>query len=120
MKLQDAYVAESGDYIGNWTAIGYSMPSETSTFKFTDDGSYDSKNSAAIPTSKTALWSAEAKSALNDCDKGSHWTLFGINGSGNGLNWDTGIKDGTGAATASTLDPGCQILTPQFDKLNRS
>ena len=118
MKLQDAYVAESGDYIGNWTAIGYSMPSETSSFKFTDDGDYDEKNSAEVPTSSTALWSAEAKAALNDCAKGSKWTLFGISGSGNGLNWNTGI--GETSVTAGTLDADCQILTPQFDKLNRS
>ena len=26
VKLQDAYVAESGIYVGNWTTIGYNMP----------------------------------------------------------------------------------------------
>ena len=120
VKLQDAYVAESGDYIGNWTAIGYSMPSETSAFKFADPYTYDDKNSAAVPTSKQLLWSAEAKAALNDCTKGSKWGLFGISGSGNGLNWDTGIGLGSTAPVAGTLASQCQILTPQFDKLNRS
>ena len=27
MKLQDAYVSEKGDKLGNWNAIGYKMPS---------------------------------------------------------------------------------------------
>ena len=49
MKLQDAYVAEKGTYIGSWKAIGYADPAST---VFTYSG-FNSGADIALATGKT-------------------------------------------------------------------
>ena len=118
VKLQDAYVSETGLFVGNWGAIGYAMQTSTSNFDYSEGtGVTYAANSATIPTSPASMWIAKARAALNDCKANSEWTLFGEkNAKGNGMDWKAGIGDGA-AATADTYANECILLTPQFSKL---
>ena len=104
MKLQDAYVAEKGTYIGSWKAIGYADPAST-VFTYTG---FNSGADIALSTGKDVAWSAAAKAALNDCQSGSVWTL------------DVSQNGSTGGAAVYTpkLTGGptgdCAALTPNY------
>ncbi|MBO4827921.1 type IV pilin [Fibrobacter sp. UWB4] len=104
VKLQDAYVAEKGTYIGSWKAIGYADPAST---VFTYSG-FNSGADIALATGKTVAWSAAAKAALNDCQANSVWTL------------DVSQNGSTGGAAVYTpkLTGGptgdCAALTPNY------
>ena len=116
IKLQDAYVSETGNYVGNWGAIGYSMQQTTSFAYAEGTGVTYANNSAAIPSSDASMWKATSNVALNDCKQGSQWTLFGKrNANGNGMDWKAGIGDAA-AATVDVYANGCILLTPQFSK----
>ena len=116
IKLQDAYVSETGDKVGNWSAIGYSMQ-QTTTFAYNEGtGVTYTNNSSDIPSSDASMWVAKSNVALNDCVKDSEWTLFGKrNNKGNGMDWKAGIGSGA-AATADNYANACILLTPQFSK----
>ena len=114
MKLQQAFVSETGSQYGNFTIIGYSAPgknSATTNFTYTNPGTYTS-NTAALPSSATAAWTATPNVKLNDCASGS------------GSHWDVKVmKAGTGSAadavefSASVTGSGCEELTPSFSKI---
>jgi prepilin-type N-terminal cleavage/methylation domain-containing protein len=119
VKLQDAYVSETGQYIGKWNAIGYTMNTQTPSFDYTDKVT-GTDISVAIPTSATAAWEAKARVGLNDCTANSTWTLYvKKNGDANGLNWGAGIKKGAAGSNTSDMDPECSVLTPQFINLRQ-
>ena len=104
VKLQDAFIAENGDWMGSFGDIGYEM-GETNTFKY-DSGI---KAKASLAASDDA-WTAESKSALNNCTKGNVWTLkLFPSSTGNGAAWEADAGDAT----------NCLILTPRFTDLQR-
>ena len=123
VKLQDAYVAETGAYIGNWDKIGYSVPGnktagtagqtgtigETTNFIYTEaagSGTWvDGTNS--LPSAAADLWTAKNKLKLNECE-------------GNVANWGLGLQKGTngGEYTWKTrMGANCDALTPNFSNL---
>lgn len=117
MKLQDAYISETGTTIGNFAAIGYAMNGETPSFKYEEGGAVTYVANTATLGNGQKLWKATAKVALNDCKASSEWGLFGTrNEKGNGIDWTVGIGDGA-ASASGVLTDACNILTPQFQNL---
>ena len=119
VKLQDAYIAETGTKIGDWTAIGYAMNGETPAFKYNNaTGTTWTLHSADIPTEAAKMLVVTAKVGLNDCSIGSSWVLWAKqNGAGNGINWGASIKKGGVSAASTDMDADCDVLTPQFKNL---
>lgn len=108
MKLQDAYVAETGVFYSGWKKIGYDMKN-TSVFEYS--GAVEEGATVSIGTTTQKAWSAKAIAALNDCVANSEWN---IQVSGN-------VANG-GAVTYTTSytdEPNCSPLTPSFEKLSR-
>ncbi|SHL62345.1 hypothetical protein [Fibrobacter sp. UWH4] len=114
MKLQQAFVSETGSQYGNFTIIGYSAPgknSATTNFTYTNPGTY-TNNTAALSGSAAAAWTATPNVKLNDCASGS------------GSHWDVKVmKASSGSAadavefSASVTGSGCEELTPSFSKI---
>lgn len=107
--MQDAYVAEKGDFLGTWGAIGYKMQNSASF-------EYDSVLTQAteLKTTDAVVWTATSAVKLNDCAKGKIWSLKAKSASG----------DASGATVAytaeidnQTADNECSVLTPQFYSL---
>ena len=128
VKLQDAFVAETGAYYGSWTAIGYTIgqkgatcnntacTGETNNFTFAQAGTYDaSKNTAALSGSDVKVWTANNKVKLNDCTQGSTGAE----------NWKLEIKQASGSTAGecqwtATATTDCKALTPNFESLSNS
>lgn len=72
VKLQDAFVAERGTVVGNWTMIGYNMPTSQN---FTFNGAISSETTALQGLAKTEGWAASNKAKLNDCPTGKNWII---------------------------------------------
>lgn len=119
MKLQNAYIAETGDMLGNWFLIGYKGPgavttagtkttAETSTstnFVYTGEIA----GSVALTTGGVG-WKAANKAKLNDCT-----------GNGATYNWTITVAAGSAAGEA-TYTPAvgsadCEVLTPSFTSI---
>lgn len=110
VKLQDAFIAENGDWMGSFTDIGYEM-GNTTNFTYTSDIS--AKVSLAT---KAGAWKATSRSALNECESGSVWQLnLAQSSTGNGAAWTTNA-DGSGSGS---LSAACKALTPRFKDLAR-
>lgn len=117
MKLQNAYIAETGDQLGNWFYIGYKGPGDVKTAgsktvaevsqstNFVYTGAIES--SVTLGTGVIG-WKAANKAKLNDCA-----------GDGATYNWQISIAKGSaaGEATYTPSVPGgdnCEVLTPSF------
>ena len=110
VKLQDAYVAEVGDYVGSWKYIGYNMPA-SNNFKYFDgstEGLNATASSAALATGLTPGWKASNKGALNDCAANGTWQ---INVAGNAN------KGGVVVYNLTVSSNDCAVLTPNFKNL---
>ena len=103
IKLQDAYVAETGVYYGGWELIGYTMPASSN---FDYDGYKGADAKTSITTAKTDAWKATAKATLNDCPATSKWHLdiAANNSTGGSVVYEAGI----------TNKSKCLPLTPNF------
>jgi prepilin-type N-terminal cleavage/methylation domain-containing protein len=121
VKLQDAYVSETGLYVGNWKAIGYTMNQSTASFAYSDEtGIAEATLSGAIPTEAHKAWQAKTNVGLNDCTANSTWTLWlKKDGTKNGLVWGAGIKKSAVGSSPSDMDSDCSVLTPQFINLRQ-
>lgn len=108
IKLQDAYVSETGVYYGGWKKIGYTMSSNT-VFEYS--GAVGESATVSIGTATEKAWSAKAVAALNDCKAGSEWK---IKVSGNVDNGGTVKYDAT-----YSDETNCDPLTASFKKLSR-
>lgn len=87
MKLQNAYIAETGDQLGNWFLIGYKGPGDVTTAgsKTTAEVSastnfvYTGEFAGSVALSTGGVgWKAANKAKLNDCaGNGStyNWTI---------------------------------------------
>ncbi len=109
VKLQDAFIAENGNVVGEFSQIGYEM-SSNGPFTYSNKVSGDqTKHTAALSTTAADAWEAESKVALNNCATGSKWTLkVQLADNGNGAAW-----------TTNTLSADCEVLTPRFGDLAR-
>ncbi|WP_308604164.1 hypothetical protein [uncultured Fibrobacter sp.] len=107
MKLQESYYAETAK-VGSWDDIGYKLSGTAGTGDEVSTPNF--KFSSAAPTnedgSKTAALVAESLVGLNDCAKGSEWTVT--------------VSEVTGAlqTVASISGSGCDVLTPNFKQLS--
>lgn len=116
MKLQQAFVSETGSQFGNFTVIGYSAPGKNSattnfTYSMGDQTSF-TNNTAALPGTASAAWRATPNVKLNDCESGS------------GSHWNVLLKKATAGSAADAVEfsatvtgTGCLELTPSFTKI---
>lgn len=94
MKLQNAYITETAA-LGKYSVIGYEVPG-SQTFDYTEqstgwDGTYGTITITSS-TNVTALWTAQAKVALNDCEKDTWFALSGAKSTtGSGIDFTAGI-----------------------------
>lgn len=123
VKLQDAFVSETGNAYGSWNIIGYTAPGQTTkgtnaaatgstnNFSYAQAGSYDeSKETATLSDTGVGVWVATSKGALNNCRMSSTWTIEISQPSGS-----TAAKY-EGAYSDST---NCKALTPQFANIGK-
>ncbi|MBR5402362.1 MAG: type II secretion system protein [Treponema sp.] len=114
IKLQDAYISESGTGIGDWKLIGYKMNSTTNFKYFEVNAEMGEQNGTSVLLSagKTGAWKAQNTGALNDCVANSWWQLDieGNTSSGGSAVYSAGVTGGPGS--------GCAVLTPNFDKFD--
>lgn len=116
VKLQDAYVAESGA-MGDWDKIGYKMKNGD-TFDYSDAASGYSNNTVMVENLGNGIvgWTGTSKVKLNDCPNASTWTIT-VKAAGNSsqgmVSYTTGVSDGPTDHTNA-----CRDLTPSFSKLN--
>lgn len=102
--MQQAYFSESNKY-GGWTLIGYTAPQTTSTAGVTTNFTYTEQSS------KAGTWNAASNVKLNDCSKGSKWTVVSLMAAGSqsaDVNHTADVSD----------DTNCGGLTPSFESLS--
>ena len=115
VKLQDAYVAETGAYYGSFTKIGYEVPGkqtdvlgQTSNFKYEQKGTYVA-GTASLGDDAATVWQATNLLKLNDCaGDAANWQLAVTGGSSGQYSWST------------HMGPSCDALTPNFANLGTS
>lgn len=115
IKLQDAYISETGIYIGNWKAIGYSM-ANSSNFAYDEVAAAKSWTSNSTNLSSTAvadLWTATSYAALNDCPASSKWAIAVVQ---NGSTGGSALYDASITTTGTKTD--CEVLAPSYVKLD--
>lgn len=106
MKLQDAFISETGTTWGSWQYIGYKMETTNNVFKYEEENA-PASGTEALGTAK-AVWKATPLAGLNDCKTTDSWGLKIAK-----------IQDGNGAAyTARVSSADCNVLTPSFGKLD--
>ena len=111
IKLQDAFVSETGTTYGNWKFIGYKMASSNNVFNYVETNSTLTNGTATLGAS-AEVWKATNISALNDCGANSEWQINILAASsGNGAAYDLTV---TGGATGN-----CNVLVPGFGKLDK-
>ena len=119
VKLQNAYIAETGDQLGNWFLIGYKGPGDVTTTgskttaevsastNFVYTGEFE--GSVALATGGIG-WKAANKAKLNDCA-----------GDGTAYNWTITVGQGSAAGeatyTPSVASDVCETLTPSFKSI---
>ena len=114
MKLQQAFISETGEYYGNFKIIGYSAPgqdSKTTNFEYTNPGSYQ-ENTLALPSSAEDAWVASSRIKLNDCALGGEWKVQ-VEKANQGSAADA-VK-----FTAVIDGDNCEELTPSFTKIGK-
>ena len=115
MKLQDAYVSEKGIKAGNWAAIGYVMANSSNFAYCASASACTNKTVGAAGTDETAPedyvahWMATSQATLNDCPATSTWNLTTA---------QNGSQGGLVVYTATITGNGCDVLTPNFQRLN--
>jgi hypothetical protein len=117
VKLQQAYFSESNK-IGGWSLIGYAAPgtssagdngaANTTNFRYTGGINASATSEASGASVTQNVWNAASLVALNDCVKGSTWTVAAVVGSAE-VSFNSAVPTGT----------GCAGLTPTFDKIGK-
>ena len=120
VKLQNAYISEKGDSVGNWYKIGYNGPGEWTVSATTVTSQAGAKTTSTNFTYTDGLAPAQLNglsnkvaltvhniNKLNDCAAGDNWTVS-----------ITAGGDGTAAGEATYASKvegtGCDALTPNF------
>ena len=110
VKLQDAYVSESGTNVGNWTKIGYTMAASAS-FTY-GEGGLTTGTTNLEGLNATSGWVATSVAKLNDCPSNATWTInVKENKSGAGAGGPVLYQAAYGDETH------CSPLTPNFERL---
>lgn len=110
VKLQDAYISETGTGIGDWKLIGYKMNS-TNNFKYYEGNTENGEIAGAsvlLANGKNTAWKASNIGALNDCKAGGTWVLNILANTSSG---GSAVYDGV----ISSND--CAVLTPSFQNI---
>ena len=119
MKLQNAFVSEKGDSVGNWYLIGYNGPGDWSVnanSKTSEAGAStqstnftytDNLAPAAIPATATTALTIKNLAKLNDCASGDNWKL----------SLGAGSAAGEVSYTPDISGAGCEPLTPSFKQI---
>ncbi len=119
VKLQNAFVSEKGDSVGNWYLIGYNGPGDWSvnaSTKTSESGAStkstnftytDNLAPTTIPASATKALSISNLAKLNDCAIGENWTL----------SLGAGSAAGEVSYTPAIVGAGCDPLTPSFKQI---
>ena len=117
VKLQDAYVAESGIYVGNWTTIGYNMPG-SNNFTY-EQGETTAQTTALAGLQAQTGWTATNNAKLNDCAASSVWQI--TIAEANKANASKGSPIAYDATTPAAGDNAgdCAALTPNFTKIGK-
>lgn len=110
VKLQDAYVAETGINVGDWKAIGYNMANSPS-FNYAEPASGFTDHTVALSAGMEEAWKATAVAALNDCAASSVWSIDVA---------QNGSTGGSAVYHVNISSDDCQTLTPNFTRLNTS
>ena len=111
MKLQDAFVSESGTNYGSWKMIGYTMKTNNNVFTY-DSVSTSYTGGTAVLGNATAVWKATPKANLNECSTSNFWQLKIKKATGtgnNGAEYEAQVSGGAGG--------NCDVLAPGFGKL---
>lgn len=119
VKLQNAYIAETGDQLGNWFYIGYKGPGDETT--------KGSKTAAAVSTSTNFVYTGEITSSVALATGGVGWKaankakLNDCTGNGSTYNWSISVAAGSAAGeatyTPSITSADCEVLTPSFKSI---
>ncbi|MBO4713018.1 MAG: type II secretion system protein [Fibrobacter sp.] len=116
VKLQDAFVSESGVNYGNWKMIGYNMKTTNNVFTYSDPkGETNYPKGTDKLAGATEVWKAVPKANLNDCTTSDWWSLKIAKASGsasNGAEYTAHVAGGPGG--------NCDVLVPGFGKLDKS
>ena len=110
VKLQDAFVSESGINYGSWKMIGYKMETTNNVFTYSEEKDLSGSQETAELGSAEDVWKATPKAALNDCETTDNWVLQIEAAQGN-----------NGAAyNAIVSSTDCNVLVPGFGKLDKT
>ena len=116
VKLQDAYISETGVYIGNWKAIGYKMdPSSNFNYDEAAANKTWTSNSTTLSGGATDAWTATNYATLNDCGNGAKWA---IKVEQNGSTGGAALYDASITAGSAGTKTDCEVLNPSFVKLD--
>ena len=121
VKLQNAYISEKGDSVGNWYKIGYNGPGEwkvSATTKTSEAGAQTASTNFTYtdelaPKQLTGLTETVALkianiAKLNDCAVAAdNWTVSIAAGA-------SGTAAGEAVYTSKVNGTGCDALTPNF------
>ena len=113
VKLQDAFVSESGTNWGSWHMIGYTMNTSNNVFSY--DSVTTTTSGTGVLGTAVAVWKATPKAALNDCTTSNFWQLKISKATGTGANgavYDAEVSGGAGG--------NCDVLVPGFGKLDQN
>ena len=109
VKLQDAFVSETGTTFGSWKFIGYTMETSNNVFDY-DELTLKDSETGTLASSAADVWQATPKAPLNECQKTDSWKLaIKTASSGNGA----GYK-------AEVSSDDCNVLVPGFGKLDET
>ena len=108
VKLQDAFISETGTTWGSWQYIGYKMETSNNVFKYEEQNA-PSSGTELLGAAK-AVWKATPLAGLNDCKTTDFWQLKIASIS----------KDNGAAYTAQVSSADCNVLTPSYGKLAKT
>ena len=119
VKLQDAYVAETGTTVGDWAKIGYNMPG-SNNFTYEEDAL---KGGSALLTALGNLgkigWKTSNKAKLNDCPANSLWTITLKEASPDESTKGNPIAYTAANPATGTNGENCAGLTPNFTSIGK-
>ena len=111
VKLQDAFVSETGTTWGSWKYIGYKMETTNNVFNYTEQNA--PQNGTATLGNLTEVWLAQPRANLNDCTSAAGYWKLSLRA--------TTVSGGNGAEyKANVKGDDCNVLVPGFGKLDQS
>lgn len=109
MKLQDAFISETGTNYGSWKFIGYTMKTSNNVFDYKELTLKDSET-GVLSSSAAEVWQATPVAPLNECKTTDTWKLaIKTASSGNGAGY-----------VAKVSSDDCNVLVPGFGKLDET